>query len=196
MLVGMENMMYYFYEEPEYAAEILHRIMDFQLGIAKHYIAVGVEVVSLGDDMGTQYSLLFSREIFDRFLRPEYERLFSFYHDRGVLINFHSCGHIEPLLDTFIELGVDILNPVQATANNLARVIEKTHGKMALQGGISTALLMDGPTEAIRATVRDTIALLGKDSGYFCFPDQVLPFPQEHLDALWDAVREFGRYNT
>ena len=196
MLVGMENMMYYFYEEPEYAAEILHRIMDFQLGIAKHYIAVGVEVVSLGDDMGTQYSLLFSREIFDRFLRPEYERLFSFYHDRGVLINFHSCGHIEPLLDTFIELGVDILNPVQATANNLARVIEKTHGKMALQGGISTALLMDGPTEAIRATVRDTIALLGKDSGYFCVPDQVLPFPQEHLDALWDAVREFGRYNT
>jgi len=194
MLVGMENMMCYFYEEPEYAAEILHRIMDFQLGIARHYAAVGVEMVSMGDDMGTQCSLLFSREIFDRFLRPEYERLFSFYREKGVLINFHSCGHIEPLLDTFMDLGVDILNPLQASANDLSRVIAKTHGKMALQGGISTALLMDGPAEAIRNTVRDTIALLGKDGGYFCAPDQGMPFPKEHMEAMWEAVRDFGRY--
>ena len=192
MLVGMENMMCYFYEEPEYAAEILHRIMDFQMGIAKHYAAVGVEMVAVGDDMGTQCSLLFSREIFDKFLRPEYERLFSFYRERGILINFHSCGHIEPLLDTFIELGVDILNPVQVTANNLAYVREKTQGKIALQGAISSALLMDGPTDLIRSTVRDTIALLGKDGGYFCSADQYMPYPQEHVNAMWEAVRDFG----
>jgi uroporphyrinogen decarboxylase len=191
MLVGMENMMCYFYEEPEYAAEILHRIMDFQLGIAQHYCNVGVEMVNLGDDMGAQCSLLFSKKIFDRFFYPEYKRLFDFYKSKGVMINFHSCGHIEPLLDTFIELGVDILNPVQATANDLKKVFEKTHGKMALCGAISTGLLMDGTPEMIRRTVRETIELLGSDGGYFCTPDQYMPIPPENLAVLRETVYEF-----
>ena len=53
MLVGMENMMEYFFTEPGYVREILHRIMDFQLAMARKYLSLGVEVVSLGDDLGT-----------------------------------------------------------------------------------------------------------------------------------------------
>lgn len=82
--------------------------MDFQLGIVKHYVAAGVEIVGLGDDMGTQSGLLLGERIFREFLEPEYRRLFEFHQSRGVLVNFHSCGHIEPLLEAFIALGVDI----------------------------------------------------------------------------------------
>ena len=194
MLVGMENIMAYFYTEPEYAKEILHKIMDFQLGIAAHYIKAGVEMVSLSDDMGTQHSLLLGMEIFDEFIKPEYERLFEFYQSKNVLIDLHSCGYVEPMLETFIGLGVNILNPVQATANNLQSVISVTNKKMALTGGISTGLLMDGTTEQIRKTVKDTISLLGRDGGYFCCPDQGMPFPQENYIAFKKAVDEFGRY--
>ncbi|MBQ4152887.1 MAG: hypothetical protein IJD11_00905, partial [Oscillospiraceae bacterium] len=144
MLVGMENMMCYLYEEPEFAAEVLHKIMDFQMGIAKHYIEVGVEMVSMSDDMGTQHSLLFSPQIFNEFFLPEYRRIFDFYKSHGVLIGFHSCGHIEPLLETFIDLGVNVLNPVQATANDLKNVRKITKGRMAVLGGISSGLVMDG----------------------------------------------------
>lgn len=195
MLVGMENMMCYLYEEPEFAAEVLHRIMDFQMGIAKHYANVGVEFVSLSDDMGTQNSLLFSPTIFNEFFLPEYRRIFDFYKSRGVMINFHSCGHVEPLLETFMELGVDVLNPVQATANNLSNVREITKGRMALCGAIPSGLIMDGTPEQIREKVKETIAILGKDGGYFCGQDQGMPFPKENLEALNKAIEEFGRYN-
>jgi Uroporphyrinogen-III decarboxylase len=194
MLVGMENMMAYFYTEPGYAKDILHKIMDFQLGIASHYIKAGIEMACLGDDLGTQQSLILSPKIIEEFLIPEYRRLFNFYKEKNVLIGFHSCGHIEPLLETFIELGVDVLNPVQASANNLESIGRIVHGRMALQGGISTSVIMDGPIEIIRQEIKRTIDILGKDGGYFCSPDQYIPFPQEHVDAFYRAVEQFGVY--
>ena len=194
MLVGMENMMVYFYTEPEYAREILHRIMDFQLGIAAHYVPLGIEVAHLGDDLGTQNSLILSPSIIEEFLVPEYKRLFGFYKKHNIIIDFHSCGHIEPALDTFMDLGVDILNPIQVTANDLAAVRRKTQGRMTLAGGISTKMLMEGPTDRIRNEVRHTIRLLGMQGGYFCSPDQWLPFPEAHYEAYQEALDEYGRY--
>ena len=194
MLVGMENMMEYFYTEPEYVREILHNIMNFQMGIARHYIKAGVEIAGMGDDMGTQNNLLLGMKIFKEFLEPEYIRLFNFYKSKKVLVNFHSCGHIEPLLDSFIKLGVNILNPVQATANNLENVIKITNRKMALSGGVSTEIIMNGPFERIRQSVKIAISILGRDGGYFCSPDQGMPFPKENYSAFENAVTEYGRY--
>jgi uroporphyrinogen decarboxylase len=194
MLVGMENAMCYFHTEPAAMREVLHRIMDFQLGIAEHYLALGVEMVSLSDDLGTQRGPLMSPEFVDGFLRPEYERLFSLYRSRGVLINFHSCGHIEPVLDLFMDLGASVLNPIQASANDLAAVRRRTAGRLALQGGVSSGLIASGPIPAIRAEVRRLIGILGRDGGYFCGPDQGMPWPEEHIRAVREAVAEFGRY--
>jgi uroporphyrinogen decarboxylase len=192
MLVGMENAMCFFHTDPEAMRELLHRIMDFQLGIAKHYLELGVEAVFCGDDLGTQCGLLLSPDIVHEFLVPEYRRLFSLYKAHDVIIWFHSCGHIEPLLETFIALGIDILDPIQATANNLDRVRQVTQGRMALQGGVSSSTLMNGPVEAIRDEVRQRIRQLGANGGYFCSPDQWIPWPEEHYTAYRAAVEEGG----
>lgn len=194
MLVGMESMMVSFHLAPTAAREVLHRIMDFHLGIARHYAAVGVEMVTMTDDLGTQRGLLLSPQIIDEFLMPEYARLFAFYKDRGVLVNFHSCGHILPLVDTLVALGVDILNPAQATANDLDELRRRTQGRIALQGGVSSATVVAGPVEAIRGEVAQRLWQLGRDGGYFCCPDQGMPWPEEHIQALYDAVDELGRY--
>ena len=188
MLVGMENMLEYFYTEPEFVRAVLRRIMDFQLGIAEHYIKAGIEVLLLGDDLGCQDRLLLSPDIINEFLMPEYRRLFDFYKKRGVLIDFHSCGYVEPLLETFIDLGIDILNPLQATANDFNNVIEVTKGRMALRGGVSTRILMTGSDGEIRAAVADAIVILGKYGGYFCQQDQGLPFPPHAIEVLKEAV--------
>jgi len=194
MLVGMENLMCYFHEEPDAVRELLHRIMDFQLGMAKHYLKLGVELVSMTDDLGAQRSLLLSPAIINEFLVPEYRRLFGFYKSRGIMVGFHSCGHVEPLIETFMDLGVDILNPVQFTANNLDNIREKSRGRMALHGGINSALLVSGPPEAIRREIRNRIWQLGREGGYFCAPDQSMPWPEEHRRALDRAIEEYGRY--
>jgi uroporphyrinogen decarboxylase len=111
-----------------------------------------------------------------------------------VLIIFHSCGKIDSAVDTFMQLGVDILNPVQATANDLDKVRSQTQGKMALQGAINSATGMDGPVERIVAEVRERIWQLGQQGGYFCDWDQGLPFPEEHAVALQEAIEEYGYY--
>jgi uroporphyrinogen decarboxylase len=194
MLVGMETMMAYFLTEPGYAREILHGIMDFQLGIAEHYLRVGVEMVYLGDDLGTQRGPLLGPRIVRDFLVPEYRRLFELYKSRGVLIEFHSCGNIASVLDTFIELGVNILNPVQATANDLAQIRARTQGRLALRGAVSSKTLMEGPVESIERKVRQRLWQLGRAGGYICRPDQSMPFPPDHLQALHDTVEQHGRY--
>jgi uroporphyrinogen decarboxylase len=193
-LLGMENAMIAFSEQPDAVRVLLRMIMDFQLGIAKHYSDIGVELVSLGDDLGTQSGLLFSPDVLREFFVPEYRRLCDFYKKRGVIINFHSCGHIEPLLGVFMELGIDILNPIQANANDFNAVRRKTQGRMTLMGGIGSDLIMNGPIEAIRHAVKEQIALLGVNGGYVCAPDQYLPWPKENYEALVSAVQEYGRY--
>jgi uroporphyrinogen decarboxylase len=194
MLVGMEDLMCYFRTEPGAVRDLLHHVMDFHLGIARHYLAAGVEIVNLSDDLGTQNGRLFSPQILESFFLPEYERLFSLYRERHVLINFHSCGHILPLVDTFVHLGVDILNPVQATANDLPELRRRTQGRIALQGGVRSAVLVEGPAAAIRGEVRARILQLGQNGGYFCAPDQGMPWPLEHYEAFTQALDEYGQY--
>ena len=60
----------------------------------------------------------------------------------------------------------------------------------------AAAFTAETPLDAIRSAVRDTIALLGKDGGYFCSADQFMPYPQEHVNGMWEAVRDFGRYDN
>ncbi len=194
MLVGMENMMCAFYTEPEAVRDLLHRITNFQLGIARHYAALGVEMVSLSDDLGMQTGPLVSPEIVRDFFVPEWGRLFAFHKSRGVLVRFHSCGHVMHLLETFMDLGVDILNPIQATANDLDELRRVTQGRMAIEGAVNSDVIVDGPPERIRRLVRERMWQLGRDGGYFCGPDQGMPWPEEHIEALREAVEEYGRY--
>lgn len=194
MLVGMENMMIYFLSEPEYAREVLRRIMDFQLGIAEHYLKLGVEFVRLSDDLGSQSGLLLSPEMIDAFLRPEYERLCELYRQSGVKIWFHCCGHVEPLLEMFIQLGVCILHPAQASANDLRKIHSITQGRLALHGAVKSQTVMEGPPDRIASEVRERIWQLGQQGGYFCAADQKLPYPDTHLHAMREALETHGRY--
>ena len=193
-IVGMENAMEYFFTEPAFMREVLHRIMDFQLALARHYLQAGIEFAMFTDDLGTQQGPLLGPDLVREFFVPEYRRLTSFYKEKGVRIWFHSCGAIEWMIPTFIDLGVDILNPVQATANDRERVRRATQGRLTLHGGVPNDLVLKGPLAAIRAEVQRTLWQLGREGGYFCAPDQHMPFPREHEEAFAQAVNEFGCY--
>ncbi|MDF1513961.1 MAG: uroporphyrinogen decarboxylase family protein [Anaerolineae bacterium] len=99
-------------------------------------------------------------------------RLFDLYKSRGVIINFHICGVVLPLVDLFMDLGVNILNPVQATAIDLDALRSATQNKMALMGGISSATIVKGPPEAVRREAAGRMWQLGCNGGYFYRPDQ------------------------
>lgn len=187
MLVGMENFMCCMHTEPEFAREVLRRIMDFQLSVAEHYVRAGVEFVSMSDDLGMQHTLLMDRAMIEDFFVPEYKRLFDFYKKKNVKISFHSCGKITDLIPVFIGLGVDVLNPVQASANDFVLLKKLCEKKIALHGGVSSAVIAGGTREEIFAGVKKSIGILGEKGGYFCAIDQGMPFPPGNLGYFHEA---------
>ncbi len=193
-LAGMEDLFVAMLEEPRKVHRLLDRILEFQLGVAEEYLALGVEMATLGDDHGTQRAPLVSLAAFREFFKPRYARLVSLYKAEGCLVSFHSCGSVRELAPELMDIGVDILNPAQATANDLAELRRPPQGRMALQGGVSSHTIMQGPPRRVRAEVEGRIRLLGREGGYICGPDQGMPFPPAHIEALERAVADFGAY--
>lgn len=193
-MVGMENLLMYFLAEPNFVSDLFERLSEFHLGIAGHYVEAGVTSVGFSDDLATQTGPFFSGEIIERFFKPAYKKVYGFYKEHNVLVGQHCDGNVLPLVPFFDEVGLDILNPLQITANDVVAVRETTQGKIAIHGGISNVLVTQGPVERIRREVHKQLWLLGRRGGYLPAIDHSMPAPDEHREAVGEAVREFGRY--
>lgn len=104
----------------------------------------------------------------------------------------HCCGCIMEIIDDIIDLGIDILNPIQAKANDLPKLRQKTEDKVALYGGIDAHTVATGTPVQITEITRETLYLLAQNGGYIAAADQGLPFPQENIEAMRRAVRSFN----
>ena len=195
-LVGMENLLIMMLEEPDKADWLFEHVIRFQLGIARQYLDLKPAMAHLGDDLGTQKGLFFSPALFRRFLKPRYARIIALYKEQGVLIRLHSDGNVLDLVDNFLDLGIDVLNPAQSRAiGDLGLLRAKTAGRMALWGGIDTQVTLTlGTPEEVRAEVRAKIRTLGRDGGYICGPEQSIDIPDVNLEAFDRAVADYGRY--
>jgi len=193
-LVGMANMIKMIYSDSNRAKWLFSELIDFGLKIAEEYVRVGIDMAALGDDWGWQRGPLMPPEIFVKYVKPQYKRLIDFYKEHGILIHFHSCGCIQDIIDHFVDLKIDVLNPIQATANNLDLIRDKTQGKMALEGGVSSGTLMHKEPEEIVKEVRQRLRQLGEKGGYIIGPDQGLPFPTRNVVALIKTTEIYGKY--
>ncbi|MBM3501877.1 MAG: hypothetical protein FJX74_24755 [Armatimonadetes bacterium] len=194
-LTGMETFMAAFHERPEELQELLRIITDYNLAIFERYLDLGVDGVGFSEDLGTQRALSISPRFFREFLKPEYARAFAPVKAAGKLVNFHSCGCVQEVVEDLIDVGVDILNPIQARANDLPLVKQKVRGRLALQGGIDTQhVLMRGTPEDVETEVKRVLGILAPGGGYIIGPDQGMPFPPENIEALWRAAEKWGTY--
>ena len=194
-LTGMENFMAAFYEHPDELKGLLRKITDYNIAVFERYIDLGVDGVGFSEDLGTQRALMISPAQFREFFKPEYDRAFRVLKQAGKLVNFHSCGRVQEIVPDLIEVGVDILNPVQARANDLAEVKRLAADKLALMGAIDThEVLMLGTPQQVEAEVKRVLGLLAPGGGYIIGPDQGMPFPPENIEALWRAAERWGVY--
>jgi len=149
-------------------------ILDIRIRMLKKLLSeVGeeVDIVEVGDDLGTQTSLQVSPDFFRKSIKPRFEKYFNvirqFSPDLKIL--FHSCGSIEPILGDLIDIGVDIINPVQVSAENMdsAYLKEKYGGRLAFWGAIDTQhVLPYGSPDVVKREVERRIRDLGKGGGY------------------------------
>ena len=201
-LRGFEHLLADMALQPEMAHWLVDRFTNFYLEFFDRMLTVArgrVDILRTADDLGMQHGLLFSPEMFRTFIKPRLKRLIDMTHSHGVKFLFHSCGAIRPFIEDLIEIGVDILDPLQAAAEGMdPQVLKDEYGdRICLHGGICTQhLLPNGTTEEVRAEVRRRVEILGANGGYILAPCHVLQtdVPTENVLAVSDAAFEHGRY--
>ncbi|MDH7487352.1 MAG: uroporphyrinogen decarboxylase family protein [Anaerolineae bacterium] len=210
-IVGMENCLTMMAAEPKLAEALFDKLLELKLAfwemalprLADPSSGSGqamIDVVAEFDDYGTQTSLLISPRMFRQLLKPRLKVLFERIRQLAPQAKrfFHSCGNVRPLLPDFIEVGVEILNPVHIRAAGMEPTALKRDFGDALVfwgGGVDTQdVLPHGTPQEVRDDVRRNIEALAPGGGFvFSAVHNIQPdVPPQNLIAMWEALQEYG----
>jgi uroporphyrinogen decarboxylase len=187
----------------------MDRVCDVAVGTMEAGMdAVGdlVDIVRLsGEDLGTQLGPMISPKLFDQLVRPRFERLWGAAKDglakknpNGKLM-LHSCGDIRPFIPTWIEMGLDVLDPIQPRAAEMdpLQLKQDFGSQLVFHGGIDIQQVLPfGSRDEVMQEVRRYMESLGPGGGYIVAPAHNVQsdVPPENLVAMRDAIDAFGRY--
>lgn len=198
---GFEEWMMTFASEPEYVEELYAELVDAWIETLRGFhAAVGerVQVIQIADDFGTQNAPFLSVTMFRELLLPAYKRGWDWIHENtSWKVLLHSDGAIVPLLPSIIEMGVDILNPVQTSATGMdpERLKHEFGGKIAFWGGSCDAqgTFAHGTPEEVAAETERNIFVLSQGSGFVCAPIHNVQanVSPDNVIALFDTARSF-----
>ena len=184
-------------EEPEWCAEMFHHFLDTHLALFQMVLDAGFEfdAIRWPDDLGFKGRLFFSPDIYRGLLRPAHEKAARWARERGLKSMLHSCGYVEPLIEDFIDIGIDCLNPIEVKAGMDPIALKRKYGaRIALYGGIDASLL--GEQEALTARIREIVPIMKENGGYIFSTDHSIP-PSISLSDFQEVVRlahELGSY--
>jgi uroporphyrinogen decarboxylase len=201
---GMDTFLLNLAMNPEFAVSLLKKtaaLCKDLMGPFLEELGDNVDIVKIGDDLGTQESLLMSPKMYREILKPIHADYIRFIKERTkAKVFFHTDGDVFPLIEDFIEMGVDILNPIQTSAGKMSDLdgLKKQFGdNIIFCGGIDThRVLPSGTVDEVRQEVKRVIQVLGKGGGYMVSSVHTImnDVPPENVLAMVDAVKEFGKY--
>ncbi len=203
-LQGMEQFMLNLALNPDFAVALLRKITDHCKVLMDHFLRECgdlIDIIKIGDDLGSQTGLLISPRMYRKYLKPFHAEFIAFIKERtDAKVFFHTDGDVMDLVGDFIEIGVDILNPIQTSAGRMADLpqLKRRYGdKIAFCGAIDTHhILPHGTPEEVRQEVKRVIEILGPGGGYMVASVHTImnDVPAENILAMVDAVEEFGHY--
>ena len=201
---GMEAFLLNMAMRPDFARELLERIVRECKALMGRFLAElgdNVDIIKIGDDLGTQDNLMISPQMYRDILKPIHADFISFIKERtNAKVLFHSCGDVALLVEDFVEIGVDILNPVQSSSGRMSDFValkERCGSDIVLCGGIDThRILPFGSPADVRREVRRVIDLLGPGGGFMIGAVHTImnDVPAENVLAMVDAVEDYGHY--
>jgi uroporphyrinogen decarboxylase len=193
ILRGIEPILYDFLANPSFVEELFDRICEFNLVITKRLCQFPIDAFHFGDDWGQQHGLIIDPELWRKFFKKRLKKLYDAVHDAGLPVSIHSCGDITAIIPDLIEIGVNMISPLQAEALDF-KYLKKEYGKdLTFWGGVSTQrTLPKGTPQDIRAEIRERIRVLAKDGGYILAPSHELQgdIPLENMLAFIEAVQD------
>jgi uroporphyrinogen decarboxylase len=198
-LVGLEKFLMDLLMDAEYMPCLLDKIMHINTTIGVELIKLGAEIIWCGDDFGTQKGMIMDPETWRYWFKPRIKYMFETFRriNPEIKIAWHSCGSILPIIPDFIELGLDILNPIQPLAKGMTpEFLKNEYGKdLVFFGGIDVQeLLPYQKPEEIKKEITRRCEILGKGGGYIAAPaHNIQPdTPVENVMAMYEAIFEFS----
>ncbi|HEC41246.1 MAG TPA: hypothetical protein ENI20_00265 [Bacteroides sp.] len=195
-LRSMEELMMDMMMMDEKATVLLDKITEFACAKAGAYAEAGVDILSLGDDIGTQNSIMIDVGLWEQWLKPRISKVIETAREINpdILIFYHSCGYIVPFIDQLIEVGVDILNPIQPECMSFDEIANKYGNRVSFWGTIGTQeLLPFGTANEVRKVSTSRLEKCGEKGGLCIGPTHLVEpeVPWENLMAIKEAVSEF-----
>ncbi|MDD4108704.1 MAG: uroporphyrinogen decarboxylase family protein [Prolixibacteraceae bacterium] len=200
-LRGMDTLMMDMMAYPEAANFVLDKFTDFYFEYYRRMFEVAgdlIDVFALADDFGMQNTLLISPEMFDEFVAPRLKKMADLAHSYNIKLLLHTCGNVESLIPRFIELGVDILDPIQPESMDPIAIKKKYGNDICLRGGISVQNVVSrGTVEEVKAETKRIVEALKPGGGYIFSPGHPVlqdDIPVENIVAMYETGFKYGVY--
>ena len=199
-LMHTEDVLEGMYWDSERLQEKIEKVAKWHIDLAVKKVKTGIDIMHIGDDLGTQESLIMSIDSYRKFYKPWHTELINQIKKANpdVKVSFHFCGHVVSIIPELIDIGIDILETLQPEANNDLGFIKKEYGKdLCFWGGIGMQSVFCGhPPEYVIEKVREAIELLSPDGGYLCSPCHIATpdVPPENIKAFYDALELYKHY--
>jgi uroporphyrinogen decarboxylase len=200
--MGIEPLLTDLHESPKIAQAVLQKVASYwtDFGVSLLEAADGtIDFFVINDDYGTQQGPLFNPAIWRTYIKPIIQKVIEAYKRFGVKIIFHSCGSVRLFIPDLIEMGIDVLDPVQVSAKDMVprRLKEEFGSRLCFRGAVDTQrVLPRGSPNEVKEEVRTRIRELAPGGGYIATAvHNIQPdVPLQNIVAMYEAAREHGRY--
>ncbi len=196
-MVGTENVLFGMADNPDWVRDMLDTLCDLALALLDRVWDAGYtfDEVQWYDDMGYRNGLLFSKDMWADMVRPYQTRTIDWAHAKGIKAQMHSCGNIMELVPEMVDLGLDILNPLEIKAGMDPIGIKKQFGdRLSIQGGFDVRNW--SAWETAEAEIRQKLPVLMKGGGYVFGSDHSIPdsVSLDTMRRIIELVKDLGTY--
>lgn len=196
---GFERMFMDLVVNSELAHGIMQRVTDFYVEHFTKMLSASegeIDLAFTADDIGSQKGLLMSLKMWDEFLKPYHTRLNKAIHEFGAKVIYHTDGSVMEAVDGLIDMGVDVLQALQFSAEGMdpVELKQKTGDRLCYEGGVSVQTTLPfGTPEDVQREVEELITVLGKNGGYILGPSHAIQAgtPPENIVAMFDTASSF-----
>jgi uroporphyrinogen decarboxylase len=202
-LRGMQEFLMDLASQPELPLYIMDRLTDIYVENTRRVLELAgdrLDLLYFYDDVATQASLMISKNMWRDYVRPRHQRLVELIHSHGKKVMYHCDGSVWPLIPEFIELGIDVLNPIQPDAKgmDLAQIKAAYGERLCFHGGVDiNQTLPRGTPEEVAAEVRERVQVLGAGGGYIlCSSHHLQPdTPVANVLAMYGTGLRYRQQN-
>ena len=192
--VGTERLLMAMATDPEWVIEMWNHQLDLDIALFEMVWDAGYhfDAINWPEDMGYKLHTFFSLDMYRQMLKPVHKRACDWAKSKGVKVHLHSCGDIRTFVPDLIEIGVDMLNPLEVKAGCDPVALKKKYGdKLTFWGGLGTqSTIPFGTPESIKAEVRRLCTEMGKGGGYILSPAKPLQ-PETSAENAVAVVEAF-----